>query len=367
MAGLLGGGGGGLRGHGELPLNADINVTSLVDVAFVLLIIFMITAPIMQGGVDVRLPRAQARPLEPKSGLVISLDREGKIYLDQAALSYEDFRATFPAFVRTKRPTGVYLRADGRVPYADVVQVLAVIRAAGVAGVALGAAKGGGRLAARGRAAHRAQCRAAAGGDAVHRPRRRHGQHRGRRVSVPGVSAEHRGADPPALAAPARQLAARGGGVVLHSSGRNRERSAVHPALGELRLRPRSTGSGGGGGTLQDVRLAAGRLARQPAVRAVLLHGAAAVKAALVLGAALLLLSASAPIRLSAQDSSLIDRGVRIGIVYRPGVRPGMVLLPGRRTALDSVRAIVARDLDYGDRFEMITLPGGDSLSKRSP
>ncbi len=50
MAGLLGGGGG-LRGHGELPLNADINVTSLVDVAFVLLIIFMITAPIMQGGV----------------------------------------------------------------------------------------------------------------------------------------------------------------------------------------------------------------------------------------------------------------------------------------------------------------------------
>jgi biopolymer transport protein ExbD/biopolymer transport protein TolR len=136
MAGLVGGGGG-LRGHGELPLNADINVTSLVDVAFVLLIIFMITAPIMQGGVDVRLPRAQARPLEPKSGLVVTLDREGHIFLDQAALSYEDFRATFPAFVRTKRPTGVYLRADGRVPYADVVQVLAVIRTSGVNDVGL--------------------------------------------------------------------------------------------------------------------------------------------------------------------------------------------------------------------------------------
>ena len=50
--------GGGLRGHGELPLLADINVTSLVDIAFTLLIIFMITAPIMQGGVDVQLPRA---------------------------------------------------------------------------------------------------------------------------------------------------------------------------------------------------------------------------------------------------------------------------------------------------------------------
>jgi biopolymer transport protein ExbD/biopolymer transport protein TolR len=137
MAGLLGSGGGGLRGHGELPLNADINVTSLVDVAFVLLIIFMITAPIMQGGVDVRLPRAQVRAIEPKQGLVVTVDAEGKIYLDQAALSYGDFEATFPAFVRTKRPTGVYLRADGRVAYARVVQVLAVIRGAGVQDVGL--------------------------------------------------------------------------------------------------------------------------------------------------------------------------------------------------------------------------------------
>jgi biopolymer transport protein ExbD len=136
MAGLVGGGGG-LRGHGELPLNADINVTSLVDVAFVLLIIFMITAPIMQGGVDVRLPRAEARPIEPKAGLVVTVDRAGRVFLDQSALSFQDFRATFPAFVRTKRPTGVYLRADGRVAYATVVQVLAVIRAAGVSDVGL--------------------------------------------------------------------------------------------------------------------------------------------------------------------------------------------------------------------------------------
>jgi biopolymer transport protein TolR len=136
MAGLLGGGGG-LRGHGELPLSADINVTSLVDIAFVLLIIFVITAPIMQGGVDVRLPRAQARPLDAREGLFVSVDRGGRIYVDQTGLTYEDFRATFPAFVRTKRPAGVYLRADGRVPYAAVVQVLAVIRSAGVADVGL--------------------------------------------------------------------------------------------------------------------------------------------------------------------------------------------------------------------------------------
>ena len=121
----------------SLRVNAEINLVNLVDIAFVLLIIFMITAPIMQGGVDVQLPRAQVRAIEPKQGLVVTVDAEGKIFLDQAALSYDDFLATFPAFVRTKRPTGVYLRADGRVAYARVVQVLAVIRGAGVQDVGL--------------------------------------------------------------------------------------------------------------------------------------------------------------------------------------------------------------------------------------
>jgi biopolymer transport protein ExbD len=67
----------------------------------------------------------------------VTVDRTGRVFLDQSSLSYEDFRATFPAFVRSRHPTGVYLRADGRVPYASVVQVLAVIRAAGVSDVGL--------------------------------------------------------------------------------------------------------------------------------------------------------------------------------------------------------------------------------------
>src|SRR2546430_14621373 len=97
MAGLLGSGGGGLCGHGELPLNADINVTSLVDVAFVLLIIFVITAPIMQGGVDVRLPRGEARPLEPKQGLIGTLHRGGRVFLAQAPLLCAERRGTLGA------------------------------------------------------------------------------------------------------------------------------------------------------------------------------------------------------------------------------------------------------------------------------
>ena len=78
--------------------------------------------------------------------------------------------------------------------------------------------------------------------------------------------------------------------------------------------------------------------------------------------AAAVLLSVCAPVHLFAQDTSAIDRGVRIGIVYRPGVRPGLVMLPGRGAMLDSVRVVVARDLDFSDRFEVITLPGGDSI-----
>jgi biopolymer transport protein TolR len=129
--------GGGLRGHGELPLTADINVTSLVDVAFVLLIIFMITAPIMQGGVDVQLPRAEARPITAKEGMVVSVDREGRIFIDETEVSERDFRLTFGALVQSRRPRSIYLRADRRVPYGDVVRVLAVIRTSGISDVGL--------------------------------------------------------------------------------------------------------------------------------------------------------------------------------------------------------------------------------------
>ncbi|CAN5895140.1 protein TolR [soil metagenome] len=135
MAAGLGGGLGSQRG--ELNLMADVNVTSLVDVMLVLLIVFMITAPMMQGGVDVELPRAEARPLSPKEGMVVSVNRDGRIYVDQTQVSFRDFRVTFRSLVATRKPSGVYLQADARVPYGEVVRVLAVIRGAGVQNVGL--------------------------------------------------------------------------------------------------------------------------------------------------------------------------------------------------------------------------------------
>jgi biopolymer transport protein ExbD/biopolymer transport protein TolR len=120
-----------------LPLNADINVVSLIDVMMLLMVIFMIAAPMMQGGVDIALPRAEARPLEAKSSLVVSVNRAGQIYVDDNRLTYDEFRASFKALASRRGQQGIYLRADQGVPYGTVVRVLAVMRAAGVGDVGL--------------------------------------------------------------------------------------------------------------------------------------------------------------------------------------------------------------------------------------
>ena len=125
------------RRREALPLNAEINVVSLIDVMMLLLVIFMITAPIMQGGVDIALPRAEAAPLEPKSGLVVTVNRAGEIFVDQDKFSYTEFRASFRALAARRGKQGIYLRADQGVPYGDVVRVLAVMRRAGVGDVGM--------------------------------------------------------------------------------------------------------------------------------------------------------------------------------------------------------------------------------------
>src|SRR5207244_11792420 len=171
-----------------------------------------------------------------------------------------------------------------------------------------------------------------------------------------------------ALAADVPEHAVGRGGFLLHSPRRRNHRPAVCEAVRELRVRPRGAGGGRGGRPVPGIRVPALRLATGRAVRAVLFQRETTVRRAVgrsggqAVAIMAVLLTARPPDRLTAQDTSAIDRGVRIGIVYRPGVRPGVVVLPGRAPALDSVRAIVARDLDYSDRFELITLPSGDSI-----
>ena len=126
------------RRHREgLALNAEVNVVSLIDVMLLLLVIFMITAPMMQGGVDVALPRADVRPMEAKSGLVVTIMRDGRMAIDQTRLTYDEFRVSFASLASGRTQQGVYLSADEGVPYGTVVRVLAVMRAAGVGDIGL--------------------------------------------------------------------------------------------------------------------------------------------------------------------------------------------------------------------------------------
>jgi len=120
-----------------MALNAEINVVSLIDVMLLLMVIFMITAPMMQGGVDVALPRADVRPMEAKSGLVVTIMRDGRMAIDQTRLTFAEFRVSFASLASGRTQQGVYLSADENVPYGTVVRVLAVMRAAGVGDIGL--------------------------------------------------------------------------------------------------------------------------------------------------------------------------------------------------------------------------------------
>ena len=120
-----------------MPLNAEINVVSLIDVMLLLLVIFMITAPMMQGGVDVALPQADARPLDPKSGMVVTVDKSGAVFIDETKMSLSEFRAAFKSYVSKRASEGVYLRGDAAVPYGVMAQVMATMRAAGVNDIGL--------------------------------------------------------------------------------------------------------------------------------------------------------------------------------------------------------------------------------------
>lgn len=120
-------------------MNAEINVVSLIDVMMLLLVIFMITAPLMQGGVDVKLPQASARPLDDKSSLVVTIDRNGRIFVDKNGMSYAEFRDVFKAMAGKQAARGVTVRSDGRANVENLVRVLAVIRNAGITNVGIAA------------------------------------------------------------------------------------------------------------------------------------------------------------------------------------------------------------------------------------
>jgi biopolymer transport protein ExbD/biopolymer transport protein TolR len=127
-----------VRRRQGLPTLAEINVTSLVDVAFTLLVIFIITAPILQGGVELQLPRADSRPITSAEGVIVSIERSGAIHLGEVPVAgLEELEALYPDYVRERGAETVYLRADGGVDYERVVRVLGALMRLVVAEVSL--------------------------------------------------------------------------------------------------------------------------------------------------------------------------------------------------------------------------------------
>jgi biopolymer transport protein TolR len=121
-----------IRGNGHKKLVSDINVTPLVDVMLVLLIIFMITAPMMTQGLDVDLPETTSKSLrQPEDPVVITIDQDGKITLDTIEVSRPFLKQQLANSSAEKKNEPIYLKADKNVSYGLVVGVMADIKDSG--------------------------------------------------------------------------------------------------------------------------------------------------------------------------------------------------------------------------------------------
>jgi biopolymer transport protein ExbD len=130
-------GGGTLAGRGRYSQVAEINVTSLVDVTLVLLIVFMLTAPFIQGGVDVDLPATRTVQQVAAEGIVVSLDKDRKVYVDDDPVPLSQLTELLQAAHPADDGSPVYLRSDQEVPYGFVVRVMGEIKAAGIGTLSL--------------------------------------------------------------------------------------------------------------------------------------------------------------------------------------------------------------------------------------
>jgi biopolymer transport protein TolR len=111
----------------------DINVTPLVDVMLVLLIIFMVTAPLIQSGVKVDLPRASAQQMEhEEEKLVLTVTRDRRIFLGNTEIAPAELEAKLSTNARIAKDKELYLHADRSLPYGQVVEIMATARRAGV-------------------------------------------------------------------------------------------------------------------------------------------------------------------------------------------------------------------------------------------
>src|SRR5262245_18255659 len=121
---------------GVNDVNSEINVTPLVDVMLVLLIIFMITAPMMNTGVSLELPQVAAQNVEdPEGKLVLSIAKDNKIFLGGSQVTWKDLEAKLKSNERVQKESALYIEADTHLQYGVVITAMALAKNSGVAHV----------------------------------------------------------------------------------------------------------------------------------------------------------------------------------------------------------------------------------------
>jgi biopolymer transport protein TolR len=119
-------------------LVSQINVTPLVDVMLVLLVIFMVTAPIIQQGVEVNIPKVRAAALPgEEQQFVVSITRDQQLYLNDTRMSADELTQKLQAISAERPDRQVFIRADQDVPYGEVIRTMAAIKAAGIENVGM--------------------------------------------------------------------------------------------------------------------------------------------------------------------------------------------------------------------------------------
>lgn len=115
---------------------ADINVTSLVDVMMVLLIIFMLTAPFIQAGIQVKLPKAKSTVIKETDAVIVSVTKDRKVYVNNDLVPEEQLGSTL-ATLKAAGEERIFVRADQDVPYGAVMSVIGEVKAAGISDVGM--------------------------------------------------------------------------------------------------------------------------------------------------------------------------------------------------------------------------------------
>ncbi|MFO1137671.1 MAG: ExbD/TolR family protein [Paracoccus sp. (in: a-proteobacteria)] len=136
------------RGRARSQPMAEINVTPFVDVMLVLLIIFMVAAPLLTVGVPLELPKtaAQAVPAEPEEPLSVSVTPEGPIMVMTTEVPEDELITRLRAVAEERQSDKIYLRADGSIPYARIMEIMGALNAAGFNNIVLVTEAGGPRM-----------------------------------------------------------------------------------------------------------------------------------------------------------------------------------------------------------------------------